>query len=266
MTIMMWGSASCPRFNTFEKLADKAKHARFKDNGAKIANNTYVRFKDENTLVVRLHKTDILRFHRDGSTDIATTSWATSPTTHNRLSNIGDVYVYGKIVPSVNGYKLEYPKQLFISNGYQEKPSYAYNASAHDWIRRNPDMTFDESTITPHELTCIANPQALRKTMLHMGKIAGILKGYAKLDGSDKTFEKGTIELRSWLLMRYKTPLDKLELAPLPHFKFGSESKVFGKWVKSTVNSEIRNAIDSIRYEIARREGWLGKHKVLKLG
>lgn len=261
--MMCWG-ASSPRLNSFEKLVEKARKARFKDKGYKIANNTCVRFEGEDTLIVRLHKTDILRFHRDGSTEIAVTSWATSPTTHNRLSNIGNVYVSTKTIPSVNGYKLEYPNQLFISSDYRG-PSYAYNTNNSDWIIRRPDGTFNEESITPHELTCITNPQALRKAMLHLGKIAKVLKGYAKLDGTDKTFENGSVELRSWLMERYKTPLNKLELAPFPYFKFGQENKVFGKWVRSSVNSEIRNAIDSIRYEIARREGWLGKQKVLKL-
>jgi hypothetical protein len=271
MHVMMWGGgATCPSLNTFGKLAEQAVRARSKIKGKKIANQTYARFAGEDTIIVRLHKTDILKLHRDGSTDIAITDWATSPTTYSRLISIGDIVVRQRTIPAVNGYKLKNPNQTFISNGYRgQGPAYAYNTHVQGWIHRRADRTFDESTITPHTLDCIGNPKEMRKVMLHLGRVAKVLKGYAKIDGSENPYwkpESGGPNLSNWLLARYKTPLKDMDLAPYPVFMMGLENKVFGKWVKSNINSEIRNAMETIRYEIARREGWIGKHEVLKLG
>lgn len=264
--LMAWGISNSPSgLNSFESLEDVAKTARFKAKGKKIASETRVRIENENLLVVKLYNTDILKFHRDGAVDIIKDSWCVSNTTKERLWRIGQVSIHEHEIPAVNGYKLEHPKQQFISLGWNQAPHYAYNPKGGGWIRKRPDETFDESTITPFELTCVADPKELRKTMMHLGKIARLLSGYAKIEGSQTTFEKGTITLDSWLLARYKTPIDQIEITPFPHIMFGRENKVFGKWVTSTVKSEIRNALDSVRFDIARREGWLGKHKVLKL-
>lgn len=272
MDVCMWGNANCPHFSSFEKLAEQAKRARNKIKGKKLANGTYARFDGEDTIVVKLHDTDILKLHRDGNMDIAITNWAITPTTHTRLVNIGEVYVHVMEIPAVNGYKVQCPKQQFISNGYGSGPAYAYNTKKiGKWIRRRPDKTFDESTIIPHELTCIKNTKAMRSAMLHLGRIAKVLKGYARIEGSENPFydakkrEDVTTALDQWLLERYNTPLDKIDLMPLPFFKVGYENKMFGKWVKSTIASEIRNEMNSIRYVIARNEGWLGTHEVLKL-
>jgi hypothetical protein len=54
----------------------------------KLANNTYLERRSEGQIAVKLHATDILIFHPDGSTEYQSGGWRT-PTTKNRMNEFG---------------------------------------------------------------------------------------------------------------------------------------------------------------------------------
>lgn len=54
----------------------------------KVANNTYLQRRSEGRLAVKLHNTDILTFHPDGSVVFTTGGWKTM-TTKERMNRFG---------------------------------------------------------------------------------------------------------------------------------------------------------------------------------
>lgn len=59
----------------------------------KLANNTYLHREDAHTLAVRLHATDVVLIHDDGSYTLDSGGWRTV-TTKDRINQYGPVRVY----------------------------------------------------------------------------------------------------------------------------------------------------------------------------
>lgn len=63
-----------------------------KKESKKLENNTYLERRNLNTIVVRLHKTDVVTYHADGSIELNTGGWKTS-TTKDRINSYAPVVI-----------------------------------------------------------------------------------------------------------------------------------------------------------------------------
>jgi hypothetical protein len=78
---------------TFTKAANLMQKAR---NGRrKLGNNTYLHALDADTFAVRLHNTDVVKIHADGTYTLTTKGWQTV-TTKDRINNYSPVRIHQK--------------------------------------------------------------------------------------------------------------------------------------------------------------------------
>ena len=86
-------------------------------NHRKLENNTYLEKRDENTIAVKLHGTDVVTYKKDGSVILETGGWYTV-TTKDRINKYSPVRVYqqkgewfikinGEIENFIDGVKVE---------------------------------------------------------------------------------------------------------------------------------------------------------------
>lgn len=80
----MTRTSSAPTPRSYDEAAEVLASGRDKDS-RKIANNTWLERRGENAIAVRLHGTDVVTFHDDGSVQFSTGGWNTS-TTRARLN------------------------------------------------------------------------------------------------------------------------------------------------------------------------------------
>lgn len=72
----------------YQTANEKLNNGRRKD-ARKLENNTYLERRDNGDIAVRLHSTDVLTFHPDGSTTVKTGDWYTV-TTKDRINEYAD--------------------------------------------------------------------------------------------------------------------------------------------------------------------------------
>lgn len=266
---MAYGNPSSPGgYNSYKALTEAAQRMRNPKIGKKIANNTHLRLEGE-TFIVRHYSTEILRFYPNGSIDIKVASNCCSNTTRDRIWAMTGCHIFELPIPAVNGYKTYPAKKTFIAQGgwgnRHNAVAYAYNETD-NYIRLLPDKAFDMETVVAHQVECISNPAKMRAIMKHMGKVVRVALGYAKLAGNEDMFEKGTEQLGKWLLDRYNVPIEEISIQPFPSMWIGNRQYVFGKRSVSNAKNIFRAGIDAVRYDIARREGCIGQHAVLRAG
>lgn len=252
-------SANLPRRDEFEYLRLWLKKGRKDPESGRIFQNaTVVRcvgpVSAPSKIIVRHHWTDILIFHSDGSFEVSTNSLCTSDTTRSRFDAYAGISISYLKLPTVNGYSTNPGKAMFLNTGnrweYEKGNMYAFRG-VDGYITIRKDRTVDEDTVKPHVVDAVSNPTELRRAMRHLGKVAKLFLGYAKLKGGDSTeyFQNGRLyDLSSYV----GVPLTDVDFSNPPHLYLHGKS----------IKEKILECVTNSRWEIARRHGWLTDHSV----
>lgn len=235
--------------------------ARWPERGKPLNNNTRMILdgprEEPKQVRLRFHNTDIIVWRPNGDRYICT-GWE-SQTTRERLHEYGGTSIHTKWLSALNGYAVTPERATLMSLSYSGiSVPFSGNASCggyHDnYIRVKPGNEIDLSTVNPIQVRCVVEPEALRRRMKHIGKVAKLALGYAKLDGREGPFEKGTGNVSDWLLARMNTPLEEIQLSPFPFISPAQDPK-----------TAFKQGMDAIRWTIAHKEGWLGVASLLKV-
>lgn len=229
--------------------------------GKKIQNNTHLfldgTFDEPQQIRLKYHNTNIIILKPNGDRYICT-DWS-SMSTLERLREHANVSVFCADIPAINGYKTNPERGHFIKvYGSDMTVPFQGNASVPDggrynnYIRVMPGGEVDLATVNPIEVKCVIDDQKLRKIMRHVGKISRLALGYIKLRGDWPIAEpENQVNMYTWLMQRYKTPLEEIQLSPFPFF--GDNPK-----------NDFKAGMDAIRWDIAVREECVGVACLLK--
>lgn len=260
---MAWGSAGSRwDLDSFARLHRELKSARSIINGKPLESNTRA-FLREGTLdepkviAVRLHATDILRFHSDGSVEVTNCTWVSSATTKERLRGYGRMTVGYRKLPLHNGLKT-YPERSLFVQAFNTAPAFPIGLGGrHSYIKFNANREVDMSTVNPLVVDGVRDAKKLRSLMKKMYALRAMLCGYAKLSSSDSVFEHGEDDPSHWFEDRLHTPLEEVSLSPFPRVKLyrGDES----------IKAVLTKAINASRRSIAMREGCLENVEVYRI-
>lgn len=218
---------------------------------------TYVKrgTKEEpEVIAIRHHSTDILLYNKDGSIEVSTCHLCSSNTTRIRLRTYANIYLTNRKHAAINGFMVRPRADLFISHGWSD--FVAWNGGRDDYVKLNPDKTWDMSTIKPHQVTFIVKPTEMRRAMRKVGMIARLALGMYKLSNDNiAIFQRrhdGPHNVDDWIMAQYYKPLNEIDLRRLP-------------WIYATrdPHNEFKNAMDSVRWRIARYEGFVETRDVL---
>lgn len=232
--------------------------ARWPEKGKPIDNNTRMILdgpRDNPTLVrLKFHATNIAVWYPGGEMFVCT-GWE-SMTTRDRLSNYASVQVFTADLPAINGYAVHPSKATFARIGANDPVPFNGSATCcgtySNYIRVNSDGEIDMSTVKPIEVQCVVEPEKLRKCMRHLGKVANLALGYIKLSDNDAVFHNGTVQPYEWLLQRRNIPLEDIQLSPFPQL-----------YSRITNKQQLKQALNAVRWTIAKEEGWVGNASLL---
>lgn len=251
----MWGNPrSRSDLTLFSSLWHELRRARQPGKGKPLQNNTRAFLRegtmdDPKVIAVRLHSTDILRFHSDGSLEVTQSSWNSSVTTRDRLWNYGRVNVGYYNVPPVNGYRT-FPSRVIMLWPRRGKNIGVAIGTDTGYVKIKPDGDVDMSTVTPHTVHYVKDSLTLRRKMAKMNKVIRLLAGYVKLKGGDDI--DGWVTLRAWLEARLDVPLEEISLSPFPYYFQGN-----------LLIPQLKQTLNNMRRDIAMREKCLAPYEVL---
>lgn len=236
----------------------KALTARWPDQGKPLNNNTRIILdgtRDAPKRVrLRFHSTDILVWTPDSKIYVCT-GWSTV-TTLARLSEYGDVQVYKRNHPTINGYAVNPDNGLYMHIDRCWPVPFNGNLNFHGYNNYACfDVTtgeFDIDSIDAPCVECVTDPTALRRKMTKLGKVAKLALGYAKLAG-DNPFNQGHIRIEDWLRERVDIPLEEIQLSPWPYI--GD---------RTSPRAAFTRAMNSLRWSLAKEAGFVGKVTLLK--
>jgi hypothetical protein len=136
---------------------------------------------------------------------------------------------------------------MFMCYGWGA-PFVAWNDDKFEYIRIASDGTINMSTVSPHRIEVIEKPVELRRAMRKVSIIAKVGLGYHKLKESTAA---GRDFPSTWLLNQYKKPIEELDLSSL----FLND--------RVDAKQQMKEGIESVRWAIARWEGFMGTREVL---
>jgi hypothetical protein len=227
--------------------------------GKRIDRNTKLflvgSFEKPERIDLQFHRTMIVRFYPDGSKDI-NVGWSTT-TTRERLRSFGGVSVYRAPLASINGYRPELEFAYFMHDTrHGARESEVPYHGVNDYVHIDPEGFADPNTVLPYTTNYVENAAALRKKMRHLGRIAKLLLGLKKLAGADEDyFQNGRVNALAWFLQRVDVPLTDVELSPYP---------LIYPYRNTTIASQLKAAREAIRWDIAKKNGWIGQADVLR--
>lgn len=241
----------------FDSLVEFAKRGRWPLKGRKIANATYVRIDSiaEPTLAyVKHHYTDILIYHKDGRIEVSTYHLCSSVTTKMRLWGYAHVSVQLRAIPAINGYATSEPKTWVL----HWKGKHVLFNGKDGYITLLPSGEIDQSTVKPIEIEVVTDTVKLARVMRKLGKHIKVIRVHHKLsDGDTDAYKRSEgPNPENWLLERYNMKLEEMSLSPLPKIP---------AFCRADILHVMKRAMNNVRWDIARREGCLGKLTLLRV-